>query len=1427
MKIKRKLIKKKKIIFLSILITVISIGTIIGYNFLSNKDQQIYSMKTTLTQTQGKIENQEEGSTVPTITSVTGSNITGNTGTITVTGINATGSTPSQISFSQISGTYNWEANTNTSFTKTVTANGTWYVAVKNAEGTISAEKTVIVSGIVAKVSEINYTANNFVKKGGTTNTKLTYNGTPKTITYSSSKTTVATVSDSGIVTGVAGGSSVITATLTDYDGTTSTVSCNITVTEINLSETSGTAYAGHEGKLITITGENYGTLTVEMSNSNIATATVSGTTLGVVPAETAGTATITVKESNGGATATYSITVLGTSISLNPISSYNKKGTTLTVPITGSNMGALTVTTSNNAIATATVTGNATTGTLTIQAIAIGKATITVKEANGNKTAIYTITVTSLDITPTSVTLDMSGTKTQQLTPSGSDYGTISYESNNTAVATVNSSGLITGVANGVCTITATGTNGNITSTANVKVETSPSGISITGNAHVGVGKSTTYKVQYTPTTANVNTDITCTSSNTSIATINSSTGEIKGIAIGTSTITAKAQNNVTSTKTITVTSLTTTPTTATLDINGTKTQQITPGGSNYGTLSYASSDEKIATVNSSGLITGVANGNCTITATEGNGGATATVVVTVQTSPSGISIDGNTHIGVGKTTTYKVQYTPTTANVNTGITWTSSNTNVATINSSTGVITGVATGTSTITAKTANNKTDTKTITVTSLTSTPTTATLDMSGTKTQQITTTGTNNGEITYTSSNTKVATVSSQGLVTGIANGTATITATEANGGATATVAVTVQTSPTGIELVGKDYIGVGATKAYTVNYTPVTANANKKLTWSSSDTSVATVDSSTGVIKGLTLGHTIITAKTENNLTTSKTVEGTAISGTPSNVLLDLNNNTTQQISVSGINYGDLIYSSSDTKVATVSDTGLITGVADGKAIITVTETNGEAKKEINVTVETKILKIDISINGGKYLKTTDKDVSITTSLGYASKGYKNNSSLQYNWSTSKTEKPINWYDTIGMGTVNEEDIFSYSAEELSYIPKTAGTYYLWARVLDNVEEKELIVCTSKEFIVNYAIEYDANGGKGAPDTQEKSEDIDLAISKTVPTKEGYVFKGWTSSGTTIQPGAKYTANKPIKLIASWTPINYYISYNGNGSTAGSIAKTAMEYDKEQTLSANTFEKKYTLTYNYNTEGKTNKLITSTETFLGWSTNNSATKADYTDKQSVKNLTNENDKVITLYAIWEKPQITLENPTREGYTFKGWSNKSDGSTIDYKGGAVGLVNGDMTLYAVWEANGDAKLTSPTYTVDNSKTIISKVSDNTTVNNFLKNITAENVEKTVIKKDDKEITGNELIGTGSTITVYKSTVDTTGETYTIEVANDITGDGLINVADLIKQRAHVLGKVTLIGAYKDVADTNADGSINVTDITLLRKTILEK
>ena len=187
--------------------------------------------------------------------------------------------------------------------------------------------------------------------------------------------------------------------------------------------------------------------------------------------------------------------------------------------------------------------------------------------------------------------------------------------------------------------------------------------------------------------------------------------------------------------------------------------------------------------------------------------------------------------------------------------------------------------------------------------------------------------------------------------------------------------------------------------------------------------------------------------------------------------------------------------------------------------------------------------------------------------------------------------------------------------------------------------------------------------------------------SLETPTRTGYIFEGWYKEAACTNRITAPTANNTT-LYAKWTPITYTVTYNGNGATGGSTENSGHTYDVEKDLTANGYERKYTVTYNHNYSGSTNTSKTATYTFNGWATSASGAKV-YNNSQSVKNLSSKNEAKVTLYANWSSTSVNYA-PTRTGYTFGGWYKEA--ACTNKISDAEYTPTGDITVYAKWTAN---------------------------------------------------------------------------------------------------------------------------------------------
>ncbi len=419
---------------------------------------------------------------------------------------------------------------------------------------------------------------------------------------------------------------------------------------------------------------------------------------------------------------------------------------------------------------------------------------------------------------------------------------------------------------------------------------------------------------------------------------------------------------------------------------------------------VKWYSSDPKIATVSQTGLVKGISNGTVTITCKSNDGGIIDTCEVRVLIMVDSVSLN-KTSASIYTTKTLQLKATVLPENAyNKKVTWESSNTKVATV-SSTGKVTAVGSGKAVITCKTASMK-RTASCTVTVLKKTEVESMkLNKSSaivyvgkytTLTSEVLPSGATYKDVKWSSSNTKVAKVDSNGKVTAVSKGTATITCTSVdNPMVKKSCTVKVYVKVTGVKLDNSSAkIYEGQTKQLKATVSPSNAS-NKKVTWTSSDTKIATVNSK-GLVTAKKPGVAYITCKTDNagftakcKITVVKLIKSKSVKLNKTKVSVDDGKyyQLTATVSPSDASVKTVTYKSSDTSVATVSSKGKIYAVKPGTATITCTtkDTGKTAKCVVTVkkVVPTKVTlnktSVSVSYNKTYQLKATVSPSNATT----------------------------------------------------------------------------------------------------------------------------------------------------------------------------------------------------------------------------------------------------------------------------------------------------------------------------------------------------------------------------------------------------------------------------------------------------------------
>jgi trimeric autotransporter adhesin len=535
--------------------------------------------------------------------------------------------------------------------------------------------------------------------------------------------------------------------------------------------------------------------------------------------------------------------------------------------------------------------------------------------------------------------------------------------------------------------------------------------------------------------TSKNLTSSVQWSSSDASIASV-SGTGMATAVAFGVVTVTAQS-GSLQASATVNVssaganlTAISISPAGASVPIH--TTQQFTATGSYSdgssrdltALVTWSSSSAAAATIDVNGLLTGVAAGSSTISATLGSVTKSTTVTITVPTissisvTPVGLTLG----IGINQQYTATATYSDgSSQDLVSGVTWSSSSTSVATINNS-GLATTVAAGATTITA-TVGSLSDTSTLTVvpahlTSIDVSPATPSIAV-GT-TQQFTAVGNfDDGStqllpsVTWSSSAITVSAVGVSGLATAVGTGTTTITATSGSVSGNTTLTVTAATLVSLAVTPANSTMAIGTSKQFTAIGTfsdTSTQDLTASVLWSSSKATVATINNQ-GLASSVALGSATITATLGAvSGTTGLTVANVhlvSITITPANP--HIAKGTSIKLTATG-NFSD---GSTSTKLSGLSwktSTPSIAqmkgapGVAHGKKAgsVTITATASGVKGTTTLTVGSgKLVSITISPASplvtlgntqqftatGSFNDATTQDITLTTHWSSSSSG--------------------------------------------------------------------------------------------------------------------------------------------------------------------------------------------------------------------------------------------------------------------------------------------------------------------------------------------------------------------------------------------------------------------------------------------------------
>ena len=239
-----------------------------------------------------------------------------------------------------------------------------------------------------------------------------------------------------------------------------------------------------------------------------------------------------------------------------------------------------------------------------------------------------------------------------------------------------------------------------------------------------------------------------------------------------------------------------------------------------------------------------------------------------------------------------------------------------------------------------------------------------------------------------------------------------------------------------------------------------------------------------------------------------------------------------------------------------------------------------------------------------------------------------------------------------------------------------------------------------------------SNSGSASNLTYDYAEKSEEKTGKTTYSfylfnlpKPGYKFMGYSDnkSATTgvtnnqfgIECGTAWWGVYTEKTYyAIFAPITYTIAFNGNGSTSGTMSNLSMVYNTAKNLTANAYARQYIVTYDADGGTSSVNSASATYSFVGWAKSPTGS-VEYSDKQSVSNLTTTANAIVTLYAQWKSASVILPNATKVGAVIDGWY--AGGVRVGEPGDSY-TPTANVTLTAKWIDKYTPEITGNDYTL---------------------------------------------------------------------------------------------------------------------------------
>jgi uncharacterized protein YjdB len=867
--------------------------------------------------------------------------------------------------------------------------------ATANDGSGISATYTVT---IVKPVSSIEITGESVVAatKSITLGTKtLPVDATDTTVTWSlrtQDAAYAAINSSTGVLSATAAGTVIATATANDGSGISATKTITITNAPVLVTGISISGYAailkGAQGSyMVSVVPANADNKTVTWSlrSEDAAYASINAST-GVLTAISEGTVVITATANDGsGIVATKSVNVVASAILVEsvtisgPSEVSRSQKVIMQATITPENATTPALEWSIPAAYSAYATINATTGELT--PFAFGTIIVNASATDGSgKFASILVTIGILKVSSITLPSATDGTLGSgfilqaTVLPVGADNSTLlwSLRPEDAAIATINSStGEILANAYGDIVVTAKSTDGSdVSASSQVTIKS----VAISGDNSLTRGNAIQLSATTLPLASDASNIVWSLRTEDAAKATISNTGLLTSVAAGEVVVTATIGSTYAkATKTITILPVFV----SSLSISGATTvlnrQSITlssvalPAEADnknvIWSIDYA--DAAKAVISSEGVFTAVAPGNATVIATAADGsGVKASYLISITPITITSIALRDTSVDKTKSVTPKITVSPANAD-NQIFAWSlrAEDEEYAIINPQTGYITGKKAGTIVVTASTTDgsNLTATANVTISPLkvsslliagaSSVAKGATLSL----TASVMPTAADDPSVTWGVSDVAKATIDANGLLTALDTGKVTVTATSNNvSSVTATKVVTISESKVSqITVSGPSSLTKGESTILTASVSPAIAS-NQSIYWSlrSEDAAYAEINAYTGLLNTYASGTVVVSANATDGsgvvgtltITINPVLVSKIVITSDKSVKVGGSLGLSASVTPSNADNKMILWSirSQDSAFVSVDDTlGIITGLADGKVVVTASATDG------------------------------------------------------------------------------------------------------------------------------------------------------------------------------------------------------------------------------------------------------------------------------------------------------------------------------------------------------------------------------------------------------------------------------------------------------------------------------------------------------